>query len=130
LNGDALNSSGGQPRHEIEAQAGFTKSGLGARLTANWRSDTTVNSGASGALRFSDLTTLNLRLFSNLSAQREWVAAYPILRGTRVTFGVNNLLNSKIKVRDATGLVPVSYQPDYLDPLGRSIRLSVRKVFF
>jgi hypothetical protein len=133
LDGDALSSSGGQPRHEIEAQAGITKSGLGARLTANWRSATHVDQGlggASTALRFSDLTTLNLRLFSNLSAQRDLVTAYPFFRGTRVTFAVTNLLDAHMKVRDAAGVTPVSYQPDYLDPLGRSVRLSFRKVFF
>src|ERR1044072_1226086 len=38
LHGDALGSSGGRPRHELEAQAGYFNNGLGARLSANWRS--------------------------------------------------------------------------------------------
>jgi hypothetical protein len=134
LNGDALNSSGGQPRHEVEAQAGVTKNGLGARLTASWRSATRVDSGAAAAaagnLRFSDLTTVNLRLFANLGARRDWVAAHPFLRGSRVTFGITNLFDNKESVHDASGAVPINYQPDYLDPLGRSVRLSFRKVFF
>jgi outer membrane cobalamin receptor len=133
LNGDALNSSGGQPRHEVEAQAGVTKNGLGARLTASWRSATRVDNGAAAAagnLRFSDLTTVNLRLFANLGARRDWVAAHPFLRGSRVTFGITNLFDNKESVHDASGAVPINYQPDYLDPLGRSVRLSFRKVFF
>ncbi|MGR4864656.1 TonB-dependent receptor plug domain-containing protein [Caulobacter sp. LARHSG274] len=131
LNGDALNSSGGQPQHEVEAQAGITKNGLGARLTASWRSATRVDgSAAAGNLRFSDLTTINLRLFANLGARRDWVAAHPFLRGSRVTFGITNLFDSKMSVHDASGAVPINYQPDYLDPLGRSVRLSFRKVFF
>ncbi|MBO9710288.1 MAG: TonB-dependent receptor [Caulobacter sp.] len=133
LNGDALNSGGGQPKHEIEAQAGVTKNGLGARLTASWQSATEVNAGPgnpSGALRFSDVTTVNLRLFANLSAQRDLVAAHPFLRGTRVTLALTNLFDEKPKVRDANGATPINYQPDYLDPLGRSLKLSVRKVFF
>ena len=40
LRGDALGSSGGRPRHELEAQAGYFNNGLGARLSANWRSGT------------------------------------------------------------------------------------------
>jgi hypothetical protein len=32
-------------------------------------------------------------------------------------------------VRDPTGAVPINFQPDLLDPLGRTLRLSVRKVF-
>lgn len=133
LDGDALGNGGGSPRHEIEAQAGLTKNGMGARLTASWRSATEVNGGATspnGALKFSDLTTVNLRLFANLGARRDLVAKYPVLRGTRVTFGVTNLFDEKQEVRNAAGVVPVTYQEDYLDPLGRSLRLSVRKVFF
>ena len=34
------------------------------------------------------------------------------------------------RVSDATGATPITYQPDYLDPLGRSVRVSIRKLFF
>ena len=37
--------------------------------------------------------------------------------------------NDRIDVRDATGAVPNRFQPAYLDPLGRSIRLGIRKLF-
>lgn len=132
LDGDALGNSGGSPRNEVEAQAGLTKNGMGMRLTANWRSATEVDGGtsANGTLKFSDLTTVNLRLFANLGARRELVAKYPVLRGTRVTFGVTNLFDEKQEVRNAAGGTPITYQEDYLDPLGRSVKLSVRKVFF
>jgi len=133
LDGAALNAAGGQPEHEVEVQAGVTRRGLGARLSGNWRSATRVNAGASGAasdLRFSDLATVDLRLFANLAAQREWVAKYPVLRGMRVTLVVTNLFDAKMSVKDATGLTPINYQPDYLDALGRSVKVSVRKIFF
>jgi hypothetical protein len=133
LNGDAIGSSGGQPQHELEAQAGITKMGLGARLSANWRSATSVNGGTAGAptnLHFGDLGTINLRLFANLGVQRDLVTAHPFLRGTRVTFGVTNILDSHMKVRDQTGATPVNYQPDYLDSLGRSVQISFRKLMF
>jgi hypothetical protein len=32
-------------------------------------------------------------------------------------------------VRDANGATPLSYRPDYIDPQGRVIRLSFRKLF-
>jgi hypothetical protein len=32
-------------------------------------------------------------------------------------------------VRDAAGIVPSSYQSDLLDPLGRAISISIRKLF-
>ena len=52
------------------------------------------------------------------------------MRGARVTLSVSNVFNSRQRVRDATGVTPISYQPDYLDSLGRTVRLSVRKLFF
>jgi len=33
-------------------------------------------------------------------------------------------------VHDATGATPISYQPAYLDPVGRKITVSFRKLFF
>jgi hypothetical protein len=41
-----------------------------------------------------------------------------------------NLLDSHMRVRDGSGATPIRYQADYLDPLGRSIQMSLRKLFF
>jgi len=132
LNGDAIGSSGGQPRHEVQAQAGLTHNGLGARLSASWQSATRVDGGLTGAqsLRFSDLTTINLRLFANLGQQQALTGKMPFLRGSRLTLSVTNIFNARQHVHDAAGVTPVSYQPGYLDPLGRSVRISFRKLFF
>lgn len=131
LGGDAINSSGGQSRHQVRAQAGLTRDGFGARLSGTWQSGTTVNAGADGrSLRFSDLATLNLRLFANLGQQRALTSKWPFLRGTRVTLSVTNLFNDRLRVADADGVTPVSYQPAYLDPLGRSVQINIRKLFF
>jgi len=133
LNGDAIGQSGGQSRHELEGQAGYSNNGLGARLSVNWRSGTTVNGGTPAdptTLNFSGLTTANLRLFADLGNRLDLLKKHPWLRGTRVSLGVDNVFNSRQDVTDATGAVPNSYQPDYLDPLGRTVRLTVRKLFF
>ena len=133
LNGDVLGSGGGQPRNEVEAQAGVTKMGLGARLSANWHSATEVHSGQGGAssdLDFSSLATLNVRLFADLTARRDLIQAHPILRGTRLTLSFTNLFDARQKVHDATGATPVTYQPDYLDPRGRSVQFTFRKLIF
>lgn len=135
LGGSAAGNRGGRPRHELEAQAGIFKNGYGARLTANWQSGTFVRGlpafggGTASDLRFSDTTNVNLRLFANLGEQ-QWVKQMPWLRGTRVALGINNLFNSRPEVRDAAGLTPLGYRPDELDPLGRSVTLSIRKMFF
>ena len=133
LNGSAAGDAGGRSRHEVEAQAGLTRGGLGARLTATWRSGTTVTGGAlssTGDLTFSDLTTVNLRLFADLGQQRELIRRHPWLRGSRVTLAAENLFGQRTEVRDAAGRTPIGYQPAYLDPEGRILRLSFRKVFF
>lgn len=131
LDGGAVGSSGGQSRHEVQVQGGIVRNGLGARLSGSWQSATRVDAGAGGmqSLRFSDLTTLNLRLFANLG-QQPIAREVPFLRGARVTLSVTNLFNQRLDVRDATGATPISYQPGYLDALGRSVRISFRKLFF
>lgn len=129
LGGDALGRSGGRPRHEVEAQAGYFNNGLGARLSANWRSRTRVNSATGDQLRFSPLATLDLRLFANLGQRADLVARHPWLRGSSLRFEARNLFDSKPQVRNLLGVVPFGYQPDLLDPLGRTISISVRKLF-
>lgn len=129
LDGDALGQSGGRPRHQVEAQAGYFNNGLGARLSANWRTRTRVDTATGDQLRFSPLTTFDLRLFANLGQRLNLVANHPWLRGISLRFEVKNLLDSKPKVRDALGEVPFGYQPDLLDPLGRTISISIRKLF-
>ena len=136
LDGSAIGGRGGQPRHEIEAQAGLFKNGFGARLTANWQSGTFVRGrpdltgGSTGDLFFSDFATVNLRLFADLGARRNWAREVPFLRGARVSLAIDNLFDSRLGVRDANGATPLSYQRDNLDPLGRSVRISLRKLFF
>lgn len=131
LSGDAVGSGGGQSRHELEGQAGYTNNGIGARLSVNYRSATRVN-GRTDAddLRFGGLATANLRLFVDAGGRLDWVRKRPWLRGVRVAVAFDNIFNQRQQVTDASGTTPISYQPGYLDPLGRSVRLSVRKLFF
>lgn len=132
LDGDTLFESGGVARHELEAQFGGNRDGLGARFIANWRSGSEISGNAAtgrGDLSFSALTTVNLRLFADLGLQ-PWAREYPFLRGARVSVIVGNLFNERQSVRARDGSVPVIYQPDLLDPQGRSIRLTFRKLFF
>jgi len=129
LHGDAVGNSGGTPRHQVEAQAGYFNNGLGARLTGNWRSGTTVNSLTGDNLHFSPLATFDLRLFANPGDIPEVAVKHPWLRGTQVQLQLDNMFNSRPKVHDAAGNVPLSFQPDLLDPLGRTIMISFRKLF-
>ena len=129
LDGEAASSFGGRPRHELEVRAGWSNNGLGARVSGNWRSGTRVEGGENGDLRFSPLATVNLRLFANLGERLDLVAKHPWLIGTSARLEFKNLLDSKPRVRDAFADVPYSYQPDLLDPMGRTVTISIRKLF-
>lgn len=136
LDGDATGSSGGQPRHEIEARVGYMNNGIGARLGVDWESGTHVDgaltgtAGGSSRLNFSSLATANLRLFANLGQVQGLERKIPFLRGARISFNIDNIFNQRREVTDATGATPLRYQPGYLDPLGRTVSISFRKLFF
>lgn len=129
LHGDAQGQSGGQPRHDVEARAAYFNNGLGAFLTADWRSGTEVNTATGDSLHFSPYATFDLRMFANLGQKYELVAKHPWLRGTSVRLEVDNIFNARPNVRDAEGAVPFTYQPDLLEPLGRTVMISFRKLF-
>ena len=111
----------------------MTQGGIGARMTGSWQSATTVTAGTDAAaasnLRFSSLAVANFRLFADLG-QLPPLIKHRWARGMRVTLAVNNILDTRQRVRDGTGATPLAYQPDYLDPLGRTVKISLRKLFF
>jgi outer membrane cobalamin receptor len=135
LDGSAIGARGGQPRHEIEFNAGYNRSGIGVRINGTWQNGTRILTNPGGApspddLAFGSLFTANLRVFADLGQQRSLVQKAPFFRGSRVTLSVDNLFNQRLDVRDAAGVTPVGYQPALLDPLGRAVKLSFRKLFF
>ncbi|WP_288413910.1 TonB-dependent receptor [uncultured Sphingomonas sp.] len=133
LNGSAIGDTGGQPRHQVQFNGGYTRDGIGSRLVVNWQSGTEVDGGATGStqrLNFGSLATVGLRLFADLGQQPGLVRNNRWLRGTRISLGVDNLFNARQRVTDANGVVPINYQPGYLDPNGRVVRLTLRKLFF
>jgi len=111
---------------------GYTDNGYGARLSADWRSATTViggGAGSMGTLNFSDVATMNVRFWDDFTPQRALIERFPLLSGVRVTFSVTNLFNQSIGVRSSTGATPLIYESAYLDPTGRVISLNLRKLF-
>ena len=130
LHGGASGDDGGQPHHLLQWELGAFGRGLGARLLGSWQSGTIVRGGpgaATDALRFSPLMQHDLRLFADLGDRLPgdvWA------RGFRLSMSVANLLNQRQKVRDASGATPLRYQPGYVDPLGRSVRVELRKALF
>ena len=129
LHGAPIGQTGGQPRHQVQAQAGWSNNGFGARVGLNWRSATDVDTLDSGRLHFSPLATFDLRLFANVGNYLPIVSRHPWLRGASFRFEVGNVLDQRPEVHDAAGAVPIGYEPGMLDPLGRTFMLSFRKQF-
>ena len=131
LGGDAL-TGGGVSRHTLEIEGGAFYKGLGLRLNGTWSAPTEVRGSTllgTSDLRFGSVFKLNLRVFADLGQQKWLTNASPFFKGARLSLSVDNLLNSRQRVTDATGQVPLSYQPDLIDPRGRVIGLELRKQF-
>jgi len=131
LNGDAL-SGGGTPRHTLEFNGGVFYKGLGTFFQGTWSSPTTLKaSGLPGTsdLRFGSVANINMFLFFDFNQRPKLIKQVPFLKGARLSFRIENLLGDRQRVTDASGTVPLSYQPDYLDPRGRVITLQFRKSF-
>ena len=124
LNG-ASTSRRGQPKRELNFRLNATRQGMGVNLNGIWRGGSVIDAGPTngGALRFSPQTTINLSAFYEVPRETKtrW------LSGTRITLAADNLFYSRPVVKDGNGLTPQAYQADYLDPLGRTVRLTFRK---
>jgi hypothetical protein len=129
LEGGASGYGGGQPRHQVRAQASVYHRGIGAQFFATWQSRSVLNSGTialPSTIEFAPYARFDLRAFANLGPL---IPQAPIFKGARVTLEVSNLFDAKRRVTDASGATPLRYQPFLLEPVGRTVAVAVRKVF-
>lgn len=131
LSGQAFGN--GVPRHKIELQGGLFYKGLGLRLSGDYQAATRIDgSGMPGSqdLFFDDIAKFNLRAFVNLE-QQDWLTdgTPGFWKGARLSLGVDNLFDAQQRVTDSSGVVPLSYQPSLVDPLGRTFEIEFRKLF-
>jgi hypothetical protein len=131
LDGGAVDFRGGRRRHGVELQVGAFKGGLGGRVSANWQSGTRIGKPeeTGNVLDFNPNFNVNLALFANLTEAFPGLNTSKILAGTRLSFTVSNLFNFRPAVDREFGAAPLIYQSGYLDPIGRTISLTIRKVF-
>jgi hypothetical protein len=129
LHGAPVGQTGGEPRHQIQAQAGWSNNGFGARIGANWRTATTVDTLTGDPLHFSPVATFDLRLFANVGQYFPIVSRHPWLRGVSARFEVGNIFDVRPRVDGPAGVIPAGFEPSMLDPLGRTIMFSLRKQF-
>ena len=77
---------------------------------------------------FSSLATADLRLFADferlpLTKQYTWA------QGARVSLALSNVFDRRQSVHDAAGMTPIAFERGYLDPAGRVVAITLRKVF-
>ena len=126
LSGDSVSSSG-LARHNVNAQARLSYKQFTGVLDYRWQSSRETNTGT-GILDFSDLGKFNFRAvwkLSNSSAN----AKNSFFSNSRVQLNIENLFNERQEVVDEMGETPLGFQPDLLDPLGRTVSLSFRTQF-
>ena len=131
LDGAPSDVTGGQPRHKIEFHTLYHRDGVGVLLAVAWRSPTVVGSGDPAApdpIYFSSLGTADLRVFLDLG-RLPWTRNAPWAQGARASLAVTNLFDRRQTVHDADGATPTAFEPGFLDPTGRVLSLTVRKVF-
>ena len=131
LDGGATSGRGGTSKSEVQVQAGAFRNGMGMFVNANWREGTRVNGGLNSSdLNFSSLATVNLNMFMDANQRPKLIEQFPWLKGARLSVGIDNLFDQRIEVTSNSGTVPLNYQPDFLDPQGRVIRVNLRKILF
>lgn len=126
LDGDTLSSTG-SPRHTIEFNGGLFKNGFGTFFNGTWTGPSRLT-GATN-LRFGSVTRMNINFFAALGQQQALVKQAPFFKGSQVALRFENLFDSRQRVTDAAGAVPIGYQPDLIDPRGRMIEIEFRKMF-
>jgi hypothetical protein len=130
LDGGFISDMGGTPAHQLELQTTISTRLWSADINARWQTPTTTRAGTlmDDRLTFSQGVTVNLRLQINLAEQPWLIRALPFLRG-KLNLSADNILGAHATVHDQMGIVPPAYSESYLNPTGRTFRITLRKRF-
>ena len=126
LDGATLNGTGGRPRWEADLNGFLSYDMVNVGFFGRLQGPTRIRSDiAASDLRFSGLTSL--AFYSSIDAHK--LIDKPWTTKMQLYFTVDNLLNDRINVTDRDGRTPNRFQPALIDPVGRAIRIGVRKLF-
>lgn len=123
---------GGEPRHSLSLQISAGKRGLGANLGGTWSSPGRLQGIADddgAAFHFRSQMVLNLSAFIEPGHLFAPAGKKGLLNDLRLSVDVQNLFNGYRRVTLADGRVPAGYSRTEISPLGRVVRLTVRKRF-
>jgi iron complex outermembrane recepter protein len=126
LKGDTVNGGGGF-KAAVWGWGGINYMGMGGSFDWQWIAPMRVRGGTPQTdLDFSSQFILNMKMFTTL---HHWLPHEAWTKKMTLTLEASNLLNDRQRVRDAAGATPYRYQPAFLDPVGRTVKLTLRKLF-
>lgn len=118
----------GQSRHNLSLQVTAGKRGIGASLNGNWASPSTVTN-ADRLFRFKPPLTFNLSMFVEPGRLIKQSSPGALTKDLKISFDVQNLFNGYRRITLEDGSTPPGYSRDEIDPLGRTVRVMLRKRF-
>jgi hypothetical protein len=125
LHGDTV-TGGGRPRVTSYFYGGIGYLGNGVSIDGWYQGRTKVLTGVPASdLYFSSLFKLNVGAFISV---HHFLPKEGWTRHMQLKLDVTNITDAHEQVRDGNGRVPNRFQPDYLDPLGRIVKLTLRKL--
>lgn len=129
LKGGVTTPGAPQSPSQLEWNIGLTTPIGGLWFSGQWQAGARALGGsAESNLTFSSATTAKLRVFANLGHLKP-TAAQPWAQGLRLSLTIDNLFDDYQAVTDETGRTPTLYQRGLIDPIGRTVTLTLRKSF-
>jgi hypothetical protein len=130
---DRLSDDGGQSRHSLQLQLTLGGKGFGATVNGSWNSPARIRNAtpADGerSFRIRPSPIFNLSLFFDLDRHLSGKGRMSWLSDTRMSLDIQNLFDGYRRVTFDDGSTPPGFGRDDVDPLGRTLMISVRKRF-
>jgi len=122
--------SGGSPtsRHAISLQLDIGKRSFGWSINGTWSSPTHVSSDST-TFKVTPPLTVNLSSFIMVGQVFRGLDNFRIAHALKFSVSISNILNQYRRTTLPNGNVPANYSHDEIDPLGRTLRFSVRSRF-
>lgn len=125
--------TGGQSRHRLRLQTTVARRGLGVNLDGSWSGASRVRYTASGqadrSFRYRQPLMIDAAAFVEPEHILDGTGDAALLKNLRISVDVQNLLNTYRRITSENDASPLGRSRYEMDPLGRTIRLSLRKRF-
>jgi hypothetical protein len=118
----------GASRHELNFQISVSKRAFGANLGTNWGSSTHVT-GNDGEFQLTPPLMFSLSTFVDVDRVLDSGPDKAWTQGMKISFDIQNVFRGYRRIALPGGSVPAGYSRDEVDPLGRTVRLTLRKQF-